>query len=313
MRRLAWLIALPVLASALLAQPQPDPAPTPDASAGDLPVGTDLEDMPQVAPIEQSGASLLDRPPMPEVEKLTVSLGPAGKAKVLFTRPAKVRRGQRHALIVALPPGDGSERLGRAALELYWARGAATRDMFVAVPIGKAGLAFSEGGAKLVAPLVDALVAQHPIDPTLIFLAGSGDGGIGALRVALDHKGKFCALLGVPIGLRDPSWLRQADQLAGLPVYLRVGRLDRSSLSATRQVAEALTQAGARVDLEELPSQGAALELDEAGLFGWIEEVRRAVTREGQRLPPVRGHGPTPTPKPPTTQPAASPSSRTAA
>jgi predicted peptidase len=129
--------------------------------------------------------------------------------------------------------------------------------------------------ARATVALVQSLVAQHPIDPSRIYLMGFSMGGSGTWDMLMRHPGLFAA--GVPIaGVADVS---RADLLATTPVWSFHGELDETSpVRNGRTMFEALRARGAPARFTELAgvahgSVGPALQ--EPELFRWLFAQRR--------------------------------------
>jgi pimeloyl-ACP methyl ester carboxylesterase len=186
--------------------------------------------------------------------------------------PRGVEPGDPAPLLVALPPGDGSERLVEQTLDIYWGPLAA-RGWRVVLPVAPPGRPLHQPeGAALVARLVDRLLAEHAVPGGKLHLAGVSNGGKAAFLVALERPDRIAHLLvlpGVPPRSED---VERLERLAGVPVTLLVGEKDTAWQPGVALTAERLREAGAPVRHEVLEGQGhAILGLGTERLAAWLE------------------------------------------
>lgn len=241
----------------------------------------------------------------PKIFSRSINVEGYGAVKYLACQPGHIKAGEMYPLILALPAGDGSEAMVRGGLELYWARPAVARGYLVVSPIARKGAPFNKEGADLVVPFLKAILNEIPADPKLVFLAGVSNGGVGALRVALDHPKLFCGLIGIPMSYRESKWLEEMPKLSGLPIYVRVGSEDDLGFKeATEKIVERLRQAKISVNDGVLKGQKDVLNVDLVEMFNWMDEVKKTVMARDVERPlrslviPTSRPASKPTPKP---------------
>ena len=96
------------------------------------------------------------------------------------------------------------------------------------------------GEAASILRMIDQVVAQHPVDPRRVVLAGLSAGASLAALLAMQHPARFCAVMmhsGVPPGAAD-------SMLSALRV-MRGGRPAAGPAAQVQQLAKAAALAGA--------------------------------------------------------------------
>jgi predicted esterase len=168
--------------------------------------------------------------------------------------PARIQPGSRYPLLVYL---HGSGQSDQGALDL--AR--APEGWFELAPFGRGtSNCFSADHAQDdLREAIAAVLAQHPVDPARIVLAGFSMGGYGGYRTAFERPGFFRGLAifsGVPdvasrwLGPGHPDFLDPAALAAfkDLPIFIFHGTLDRNCpFEKTERLVALLRQAGAQV------------------------------------------------------------------
>jgi predicted peptidase len=124
-------------------------------------------------------------------------------------------------------------------------------------------------------PAIEAVMAEHAIDPQRVYLTGFSMGGFGTWRLAAERPELFAAI--VPVcGGGDPA---SAPKLVGIPVWAVHGGLDKAvPVEQSQRMVDALTHAGGGPQLNVLPETGHeskwAYALD-SGVLDWMFEQRR--------------------------------------
>ena len=153
-------------------------------------------------------------------------------------------------LVVLGNPGRGA----RYALNNW--RELAERDGLVVAAVSSAepGLWRSpQDGPGFLRAVVQRVGSRHEIDSRRVYLFGAGPGGGFALSMAVLQPRFFTAVASLDGDLL-PGSLSAVDRLErALPVRLYLGkRAPRLDVEALQQTAEALREAGADVELEQL-------------------------------------------------------------
>jgi predicted peptidase len=144
---------------------------------------------------------------------------------------------------------------------------------------------------------LEAALREFGGDPTRIYLTGLSMGGYGTWNLALEHAGRFAALVPVCGGLHalhafpnirvtqvppdDPDpYTTAAVRLAAVPIWLFHGEADRTvPVEESRRMADALRRAGAPVRYTEYPGVGHnswESAYNDPELWRWLFAQRRA-------------------------------------
>ena len=123
--------------------------------------------------------------------------------------------------------------------------------------------------------LLDAVQAQHQIDPARVYLTGLSMGGYGAWHLAIKDPERFSAL--VPVcGGGVPAL---AAKLKNLPTWAFHGANDDVvPLSASTKMVEALKEAGGHAKLTVYPNVGHnswSRAYSESNLYAWLFAQRQ--------------------------------------
>lgn len=104
-----------------------------------------------------------------------------------------------------------------------------------------------------VTGILDAAVAEFPIDTNRLYLTGLSMGGFGSWALASRQPTRFAAL--VPIcGGGDPAW---AEKLRDLPIWVAHGGADRIvPPEKSREMIDALKAAGGKPQYTEMDGVG---------------------------------------------------------
>lgn len=135
--------------------------------------------------------------------------------------------------------------------------------------------------------LIEALCERYPIDRRRIYLTGLSMGGFGSWHLAAHRPDLFAAV--VPIcGGGDPT---QAERLADVPLWAVHGAADQVvPVASTRQMIDAIRQAGGDPKYTELPGVGhncwTETYQDENGPIPWMFRQKRTLAAEslGSRM-----------------------------
>jgi len=106
---------------------------------------------------------------------------------------------------------------------------------------------------RAVIAALDRVVEEHAVDRSRVYLTGLSMGGYGSWDLAMRMPDRFAAL--VPVcGGGDPS---QVERLRSLPIWVWHGDKDAAvPVARSRQMAEALRDAGIEATYTELPGVG---------------------------------------------------------
>ena len=173
-----------------------------------------------------------------------------------------------HPVILALPWGGGSVSEVMGMVFAYWIDQAPPRGYYVLSPrIRSSSLAQND---DVVPAIFDWMDGKLDYDPSRVALVGASNGGRGVFFGALDHPGRFGALLGMPGRYEGDGG--DLHKLAGIPILLLVGELDDGWLQASEDTRTLLEAHGLEATLEVLPGQGHILVPDMDGVMDWIGE-----------------------------------------
>ncbi len=131
---------------------------------------------------------------------------------------------------------------------------------------------------RAVTQMLDRVLAEHPIDPSRVYLTGLSMGGFGSWHLAATYPERFAAV--VPIcGGGNPAW---APRLVKLPLWAVHGAADPVvPVARTRVMIEALRAADAEPKYSELEGVGhdswTPAYSDPMGVVPWMfDQVRPA-------------------------------------
>lgn len=156
--------------------------------------------------------------------------------------------------------------------------------------------------ARAAMQALEAALREFGGDPTRIYLTGLSMGGYGTWDLALEHAGRFAALVPICGGLHalhafpnirvtqippdDPDpYATAAARLAAVPIWLFHGEADRTvPVEESRRMAAALRRGGATVRYTEYPGVGHnswESAYNEPELWRWLFAQRRARSAVG--------------------------------
>jgi predicted peptidase len=161
---------------------------------------------------------------------------------------------------------------------------------------------WSGAPARAAMQALEAALTEFGGDPTRTYLTGLSMGGYGTWDLALEHAGRFAALVPICGGLRalhafpnirvtqippdaaDP-YAPAAARLATVPIWLFHGEADRTvPVEESRHMAEALRRAGAPVRYTEYPGVGHnswESAYNDPELWRWLFAQRRGRSTSG--------------------------------
>jgi predicted peptidase len=150
--------------------------------------------------------------------------------------------------------------------------------------------------ARAAVRALDEAMAEFRADPNRVYLTGISMGGYGSWQLALDHPGRFAAIIPVCGGIRpvpllpriqvtglppapaDP-YAAAAARLRNIPIWIFHGGDDRVVLTAeSRSMNAALRAAGSTVQYTEYEGVGHNSwdrAYAEPELWRWLFEQRR--------------------------------------
>ena len=173
----------------------------------------------------------------------------------------------------------------------------------VVLPQAPRDSVWSGAPARAAMQALDAALREFRGDSTRVYLTGLSMGGYGTWQLALEHPGRFAALVPICGGIRAPGALATirvagvpadaadpyayvATRLAATPAWLFHGDADGAvPVSESRSMAEALRRAGGDVRYTEYAGVGHnswESAYNEPELWRWL-----FAQRLGRRSPPA--------------------------
>jgi poly(3-hydroxybutyrate) depolymerase len=194
-----------------------------------------------------------------------VLLVPDGRA---VGRPGKV--------LFTFPPGGQDLELTQRVVEERWQDEAVSRGWVLVSPAAPpTGLFYSDGSARLVPELLDAIATDFPPEGGRFDLAGVSNGGLSAFKAALTYPERFSSLVVFPGYSPDGGDDPDLSKLANIGVSMFVGGDDSGWLEASQLTEQTLKELGYTVELHVVAGEGHIIgSLTGADLFGAIERVR---------------------------------------
>lgn len=215
-------------------------------------------------------AGCLEGEPLPnQAIEWNVVATPAGELNVAIVRPSD-EGSEDHPVVVALPWGAGSADLVEGFIGQYWLTEPAARGYYVVSPEIR-GPALDGTAGQILPALFDWMNDELSIDLDKVVLVGASNGGRGAFFAAIAAPDRFKALLTLP-GRYQGTPDRLA-RLSGMPIWMIVGELDTSWVTATRETVTALEAQGITAEVDVVPGQGHVMALDPVQLMDWLDEA----------------------------------------
>lgn len=187
---------------------------------------------------------------------------PAREVAYRLLKPAKIEPGKKYPVVLFLH-GAGERGSDNARQLLYlptWMADAEHQERYPCFliapqcPSSKWWAGRGDGSEMpIVEKLLDATLAEFPIDPNRVYLTGLSMGGYGSWALAARRPEQYAAV--VPIcGGGDP---KQAEKLVKIPIWAVHGNKDSVvPVSQSRTMIEAMRAAGGDPKLTELDGVG---------------------------------------------------------
>ncbi len=177
-------------------------------------------------------------------------------------------------VLLALPPGAQDEAMVRAGFARYWGEPARRAGWVVISPVAPRSGQFWDGGEVALGPLLQRVRETFRIARGRLHLAGASNGGRGAFRTALRHRGHFLSLTVLPGYPPAASDAARLAELRGVPVSMFVGGDDGEWVERSRDAAASLVAAGVDVSLTIFDGEGhVPPSLDGGALMRHLVEV----------------------------------------
>ena len=194
---------------------------------------------------------------------------PGGELNVAIVRPND-EGNEDHPVVVALPWGAGSADLVEGFIAQYWLTEPAARGYYVVSPEIR-GPALDGTAGQLLPALFDWMETELSADLDQVVLVGASNGGRGAFFAAIAAPDRFRAVLTLPGRYEGAS--ERLARLSGKPIWMIVGELDTSWVTATRATVQALESQGITAEVDVVPGQGHVMALDPVRLMDWLDEA----------------------------------------
>lgn len=177
-------------------------------------------------------------------------------------------------LLLALPPGGQDEQMARAGQEKYWDE-LAKAGWTVLCPAAPPGRRFDASNDDALLALASDVAARVHPEHNALHLAGVSNGGISAVRLAVDHPDRFASLTLLP-GAADTNFKpARLKALAKLPTLLFVGEKDADYWHAgSKAIVAAITGQGGAATLRVMPGQGHVIDFGPGELVAAFEAQR---------------------------------------
>ena len=202
---------------------------------------------------------------------LVVELADDTSISVTILAPVDWTPGMPTPVLLALPPGDQNQSMVDAGISRYWESG--PERGWVVVSPASSGENFIRGGARQLAPLLDALAGTVVAESGRVHVAGPSNGGLSAFRFALDHPDTVRSVVGLP-GY-PPGADESIEPLVDIPVALYVGETDVGWRAPMERFAADLADLGGSVDITVSAGEGHVLEnINPDELFDVLDAAR---------------------------------------
>lgn len=210
----------------------------------------------------------------------TVQLADGETVEVLFFLPEHagashqagqeaVQPEQAPRLALLMAAGSGNQYMAKAQ---YWVgRELVERGWAIAVPVSPDGGGYFQRKRTRLPELIAALYSRFDLRDDKPLLVGISGGGSRALQTAISLPGAFSGVVAAPGRLDGNALL---PELAGLPVFLRIGENDNYRWNRLLPDMERrLLLAGARVDAALIPEGRHLFQLDWQELERWLDTL----------------------------------------
>ena len=178
--------------------------------------------------------------------------------------------------VLVLP--DGSEDLAavEADLNKYWRTEAERRGYIVISPAAFENQKFEADAADIFPEFLDQMLHNYKIPGRKFHLAGAGNGGIAAFRLAAELPKYFWSVTGLPGYLTDE--LSTFRPFRPMCIFMEVGAGDTEWFHDITNQAAAFRESGLSVNVHVDRDQGHVLNLDDAGIKRLFDDFDRSAS-----------------------------------
>lgn len=212
---------------------------------------------------------LIMLPGMLRASDETILLEDGSTVKVFLFYPKNSGEGP-WPLSVLMSGGVANEYIVRA--QFWLGHELASRGWVIAVPVAPDENAFFGENGQKIPKVIDQLQDFAAIERGKTLLVGVSNGGSSALEIAGRDPANYYGVVAVPGILRDGA---KVGNFNDLPVFIRIGEDDY--LQWDRQlprVAQALSEAGAKVNAKLEPGASHVFPIDWDELQPWLDSLR---------------------------------------
>jgi predicted peptidase len=121
------------------------------------------------------------------------------------------------------------------------------------------------------------LLAKYRVDTNRVYLTGISMGGYGTYITAMDHPGKFAALLALCGGCNDSDTSRICN-LRNIPIWAFHGTADDIvSINETKRIVNRLEQCKGNIKFTPLENEGHGIQFiyEQQDIYDWMLAQRR--------------------------------------
>lgn len=183
------------------------------------------------------------------------------KIKYAVVLPKDFDKEKTYPVLLLAPPGGQDIERVKWGLEFFGGLDAARMGWIVVSPVAPRGQLFFDGAEQYIPELLDQLEKDFRVEGGRFFLAGSGNGGRSAFRLAILYPERFRSLVtfpGYPPAAEDFAKL---DRLKGLQVRMFVGEMERQVwIKEARRANKRLRELGIDSELQIIPDEGHVME-----------------------------------------------------
>ena len=173
-------------------------------------------------------------------------------------------------LCVLMSGGSGNEYVARA--QFWLGRELSEHGWMIAVPVSPNDEPFTGENGRKIPEVINNLQQENDILAGQALLVGVSTGGSSALELAAQNPEQYQGVVAVPGMLKDLSLIRE---MAGLPVYLRIGENDMFRWDDQMPaLVQALEVNNARVDARLIENGKHIFRLDWNELEPWLDSLR---------------------------------------
>ena len=173
-------------------------------------------------------------------------------------------------LTVLMSGGVANEYIVRAQFWLGYEL--ASRGWVIAVPVAPDENAFFGENGEKIPEVITQLQSYPAIEVGKTLLVGVSNGGSSALEIAGRNPENYYGVVAVPGIVREGA---NVGDLKELPVFIRIGEDDYLRWDEQLpRIAEALSEAGARVDAKLEPGASHVFPINWDELQPWLDTLR---------------------------------------